>query len=278
MSMENNGQTNVQGRMRAAVLGSPIAHSLSPVIHNAAYLALGIEGKYDAVEVGSGELSNFMNEVKQTPANWIGFSLTMPLKEEILNIADVVDPLARRINSGNTLIPTKEGWYATSTDVSGFIWALAFNEIKQFDKVQIIGAGATARAVAAAIDAPGRTICVINRNSQRNSAMQSVVLDSNLEFCNWEEAELDADLVVNTTPKNAADSLSSGSGILFDVIYDPWPTTLAAKWNGRVIDGLELLVHQAIDQISLMTGFVIDRQLMAPLLRAAAEAELNDRQ
>jgi shikimate dehydrogenase len=104
------------------------------------------------------------------------------------------------------------------------------------------------------------------------------VLDSNLEFCNWEEAELDADLVVNTTPKNAADSLSSGSGILFDVIYDPWPTTLAAKWNGRVIDGLELLVHQAIDQISLMTGFVIDRQLMAPLLRAAAEAELNDRQ
>jgi shikimate dehydrogenase len=278
MSIENDVQTNVQGRMRAAVLGSPIAHSLSPVIHNAAYLALGIEGKYDAVEVGSGELSNFMNEVKQTPANWIGFSLTMPLKEEILNIADVVDPLARRINSGNTLIPTKEGWYATSTDVSGFIWALAFNEIKEFEKVQIIGAGATARAVAAAIDAPGRTICVINRNSQRNSAMQSVVLDSNLEFCNWEEAELDADLVVNTTPKNAADSLSSGSGILFDVIYDPWPTTLAAKWNGRVIDGLELLVHQAIDQISLMTGFVIDRQLMAPLLRAAAEAELNDRQ
>jgi shikimate dehydrogenase len=278
MSMENDGQSNGQVRMRAAVLGSPIAHSLSPVIHNAAYLALGIEGKYDAVEVGSGELSNFMNEVKQTPANWIGFSLTMPLKEEILNIADMVDPLARRINSGNTLIPTKEGWYATSTDVSGFIWALAFNEIKEFEKVQIIGAGATARAVAAAIDAPGRTICVINRNSQRNSAMQSVVLDSNLEFCNWEEAELDADLVVNTTPKNAADSLSSGSGILFDVIYDPWPTTLAAKWNGRVIDGLELLVHQAIDQISLMTGFVIDRQLMAPLLRAAAEAELNDRQ
>lgn len=278
MSIENDGQTNVQGRMRAAVLGSPIAHSLSPVIHNAAYLALGIEGKYDAVEVGSGELSNFMNEVKQTPANWIGFSLTMPLKEEILNIADVVDPLARRINSGNTLIPTKEGWYATSTDVSGFIWALAFNEIKQFEKVQIIGAGATARAVAAAIDAPGRTICVINRNSQRNSAMQSVVLDSNLEFCDWKEAELDADLVVNTTPKHAADSLSSGSGILFDVIYDPWPTTLAAKWNGRVIDGLELLVHQAIDQISLMTSFVIDRQLMAPLLRAAAEAELNDRQ
>jgi shikimate dehydrogenase len=276
--MENDGQSNGQVRMRAAVLGSPIAHSLSPVIHNAAYLALGIEGKYDAVEVRSGELSNFMNEVKQTPANWIGFSLTMPLKEEILNIADMVDPLARRINSGNTLIPTKEGWYATSTDVSGFIWALAFNEIKEFEKVQIIGAGATARAVAAAIDAPGRTICVINRNSQRNSAMQSVVLDSNLEFCNWEEAELDADLVVNTTPKNAADSLSSGSGILFDVIYDPWPTMLAAKWNGRVIDGLELLVHQAIDQISLMTGFVIDRQLMVPLLRAAAEAELNDRQ
>lgn len=266
-----------QFRKRAAVLGSPIAHSLSPAIHNAAYLALGIEGKYDAVEVSSGQLSKFINEVKQTPANWIGFSLTMPLKEELLQVADLVDPLAKRIHSGNTLLPTKDGWLATSTDVSGFIWALAFNEITDFQRVQIIGAGATARAVAAAVDAPGRTICVISRNSDRMHQMQSAVLDSNLEFCSWDSASLDAELVVNTTPKNAAGKFESGEGTLFDVIYDPWPTELAGKWSGKAVGGLELLVHQAIEQIHLMTGFVIDRQKIAPILKAAAEAELRDR-
>lgn len=266
-----------QMRKRAAVLGSPISHSLSPAIHNSAYLALGIEGKYDAVEVRSGELVSFMKEVRQTPANWIGFSLTMPLKEEILKVADLVDPLAKRINSGNTLIPTKEGWLATTTDVAGFIWALAFNNVNQFEKIQIIGAGATARAAAAAVDAPGRTITVINRNPKRISDMRSVVLDAHLEFMDWIDVKLDSDLVINTTPRNVADNLSPGDGVYFDVIYDPWPTELARNWKGRVIDGLDLLVHQAVDQIQLMTGFVIDRQKLAPILRMAAEAEFKDR-
>lgn len=264
-------------RKRAAVLGSPISHSLSPAIHNAAYLALGIEGKYDAVEVRADQLASFMREVKEVPANWIGFSLTMPLKEELLKIADVVDPLAKRINSGNTLIPTQSGWYATTTDVAGFIWALTFNALSDFKSVQIIGAGATARAVAAAVDAPGRTISVINRNPERIPNMRAVVLDSELEFCEWANAKLDAELVVNTTPRGVADGYSPGSGTFFDVVYDPWPTGLASKWNGKVIDGLELLVHQAIDQIHLMTGYVIDRKLMAPLLRTAAQAELKER-
>ena len=115
-------------RKRAAVLGSPISHSLSPAIHNAACLALGIEGKYDAVEVKENELEGFIHEVDRTPADWIGFSLTMPLKEAIFKVADVVDPLAKQIFSANTLIPTDDGWYATSTDVAGFIWALAEND------------------------------------------------------------------------------------------------------------------------------------------------------
>ena len=121
-------------RKRAAVLGSPISHSLSPALHNAAYLALNIEGKYDAVEVKSGELSGFMNEVRKTDANWIGFSLTMPLKEEVLKVADKVDPLAKQINSANTLIPTLDGWFATSTDVAGFIWALAQHEVSKSEE------------------------------------------------------------------------------------------------------------------------------------------------
>lgn len=262
-------------RKRAAVLGSPISHSLSPALHNAAYLALGIEGKYDAVEVKSGELLGFMNQVKETNANWIGFSLTMPLKEEILEVADFVDPLAAQINSANTLIPTQNGWRATSTDVSGFIWALASNEISDFESVQIIGAGATARAAAAAIDAPGRSIEIISRNPERELKMRKCITMGKTTFKNWDDVELSADLVINTTPKGAADSLNSGGGILFESLYDPWPTKLASTWRGIVIDGLELLVHQAVDQIHLMTGYILDRKLIAPILRAAGEAELR---
>lgn len=265
-------------RKRAAVLGSPISHSLSPALHNAAYLSLGIEGKYDAVEVRAGELAEFMAQVKVTDANWIGFSLTMPLKEEVLQVADKVDPLARQINSANTLIPTIDGWFATSTDVAGFIWALAQHEVTNYQTIQIIGAGGTARAAAAAVDAPGRSIEVINRNPAREADMKKSVTMAELKFTDWSNVSLDAQLVINTTPKSVADDLPAGEGILFESLYNPWPTTLAAKWRGQVIDGMDLLIHQAIDQIHLMTGFVIDRKLMYPLLRAAGEAELKDRQ
>lgn len=265
-------------RKRAAVLGSPISHSLSPALHNAAYLSLGIEGKYDAVEVKSGELKAFMARVREAEVNWIGFSLTMPLKEETLSVADKVDPLAIQINSANTLIPTLDGWLATSTDVAGFIWALAQHEISNFRSVQIIGAGATARAAAAAIDAPGRQIEVISRNPDREAALRKCVLDAELKFQSWQNVTLDADLVINTSPKHAADNLPAGSGILFESLYDPWPTKLASNWRGKVIDGMDLLIHQAIDQIHLMTGYVIDRKLMYQVLRTAGEAELRDRQ
>lgn len=265
-------------RARAAVLGSPISHSLSPVLHNAAYLSLGLEGKYDAVEVRSGELANFMEQVKNTDANWIGFSLTMPLKEEALKIADNVDLLSKQINSANTLLPTENGWLATSTDVAGFIWSLATHGINDFKKVQIIGAGGTARAAAAAVDAPGRKIEVISRNKDREFDMQRSVTMAELSFTDWQEIDLNGDLIINTTPKGVADSLPSGNGILFESLYDPWPTALSQKWHGKVIDGLELLIHQAIDQIQLMTKFVVDRSLMYQLLRAAGEAELRDRQ
>ena len=264
-------------RKRAAVLGSPISHSLSPALHNAAYLSLGIEGKYDAVEVKSGELPTFMDQVRKAQVNWIGFSLTMPLKEETLSVANKIDPLAKQINSANTLVPTPDGWFATSTDVAGFIWALAQHQVQNFKTVQILGAGATARAAAAAIDAPGRSIQVISRNSHREAALRNCVLDADLSFRNWENLVLDADLVINTSPKGVADLLQPGNGVFFESLYEPWPTVLAGKWKGLVIDGLDLLVHQAIDQIHLMTGFVIDRKLMYQVLRTAGEAQIKDR-
>lgn len=262
---------------RAAVLGSPISHSLSPTLHKRAYEILGIEAQYDAVEVPSGALSEFIENVNSTNStNWLGFSLTMPLKEEVLTIADDIDPLAKRINSANTLIPiSPRKWRALTTDVSGFIWALTANDILEFSQVTIIGAGATARAAAAAIDAPGRLIKVINRNPNRANAMKAAIENADVEFINWEEADLQSDLVINTTPQGVADSLPTGTGILFESLYHPWPTVLAEKWPGSVIDGLDLLVHQAIDQIAHMTGKSINRKDFAAELRKAGLLKLE---
>ena len=113
---------------------------------------------------------------------------------------------------------------------------------------------------------------------EREVDMRNAVALGELSFTRWDNVNLDADLVINTTPKGAADALPCGDGVLFESLYDPWPTKLASAWNGKVIDGMDLLIHQAIDQIHLMTGFIIDRKLMYPLLRAAGEAELQDRQ
>jgi shikimate dehydrogenase len=107
--------------------------------------------------------------------------------------------------------------------------------------------------------------------------MRNAVVMAELEFKNWDDVVLDADLVINTTPANVADGLMAGTGVLFESLYNPWPTALASKWAGKVIDGMDLLIHQAIDQIHLMTGYVIDRPAMSKLLRAAGEAELSDR-
>ena len=262
---------------RAAILGSPISHSLSPDLHRRAYEILGIDAKFDAVEVPSGALTEFLRKVNQTNSTeWLGFSLTMPLKEEVLALADDVDMLAKRISSANTLIPfAARKWRAYSTDVAGFIWALTSNEATNFNTVTIIGAGGTARAAAAAVDAPGRKIKVINRSKYREAQMQGSINDSELEFIQWDGAKLDSDLVINTTPKSIADNFPSGRGILFEALYNPWPTELAKKWPGQVIDGLDLLVHQAIDQIALMTGKSLNRTDFAKELRRVGLLKLE---
>ena len=152
--------------IRAAVLGSPIAHSLSPVLHRAAYRALGLAGAYEAIDVVASALGEF---IATRDNSWTGFSLTMPLKEEVLEIAESIDPLAVQIQSANTLIRSKSGWHALTTDVSGFHHALTAHGVTNYEKVLIIGAGATARAAAAACDEFGNNIIVINRSEKTGS-------------------------------------------------------------------------------------------------------------
>ena len=265
--------------LKAAVLGFPIAHSLSPVLHAKAFDLLGIAGSYEAIEVASGGLADFL---KSQGANYDYLSLTMPLKEEVLVIAEssgiTVDELALRIQSVNTLVRYGSGWSATSTDGSGFVKALANAGYDHFNSVLILGAGGTARAVAGALDEIADSVAIMGRSVRRNVGIAACFTKLAPEFISWDD-QIDLrnfDLIVNTTPSGAADLVAENipfkvEGLLFDVLYKPWPTLLARRWSdagGKVISGLELLLYQGIDQINAVYPLgqkIIDSELRLAL-------------
>ena len=259
--------------IKAGVLGSPISHSLSPLLHTTAYKALGVDGEYKAFDVASGGLANFLlNEGKALNC----LSLTMPLKEEALNIADHVSTISRQIASGNTLYKKEDGWHLTSTDVEGFSFALQALGNFASQTVLIIGAGATARAVAAACNHKTTSLTVVGRSASRHESIQLAAPLCSINFVDWDsQLDLDSfDLVVNTTPADTAavflERVSDPKGLFFEVIYNPWPTALLDKWRragGSYVDGLDLLIHQAISQIEIFADQKVDRLSMAHLLR-----------
>lgn len=266
--------------INGAVLGSPIAHSLSPLLHNTAYQLLGIEGSYSSFEVKSGELQDFL---ESTGMELNCLSLTMPLKEDALKIANVISPIASQIASGNTLTRVDSKWILTSTDVEGFTFALQQHNLDAKGKVLIIGAGATARAVAAACDPISEQIDVINRNPDREPSMLIAAPSGKLSFLPWEPTDQinNYDVVVNTTPGNSASflttSLHNPMGAFFEVLYNPWPTELLKAWStftSKTIDGLDLLIHQAISQMEIFAGRKVDRNFLASKLREVGEAAL----
>ncbi|CAN2200210.1 AroE Shikimate 5-dehydrogenase [Candidatus Nanopelagicaceae bacterium] len=258
-----------------AVLGSPISHSLSPVLHKAAFAFLGIEGDYSAIKVESGALAKFL-QTRSSEFDYL--SLTMPLKEEVLSLGLDADALTQRIQSGNTLIKRNDKWSISSTDGSGFVAALEHAGITEIDSVLILGAGGTARAVTGSLDSIAKNIHVLGRSSLRQEALESAISHSHFEYHRW-SSDIDFtqyDLVVNTTPAGAADLLASSvnpgiKATLFDVIYKPWPTELAQRWSdcgGAVINGLELLMYQGVDQLALVLDSEFDREALATHLRA----------
>lgn len=271
--------------LRGAVLGSPIAHSLSPLLHKTAFKALGITGEYTAIEVSGGGLQNFLEE-RGDEFDYL--SLTMPLKEEVIELQSSdevnvkVDELGKRIQSINTLVKTGDVWNATSTDGSGFVESLANAGYDRFERVLVLGAGGTARAVAGALDDIASSVDVMRRSVRRSPAIAACFQKIECSFLDWDDSvDLSSyDLVVNTTPSGAADLVAENlsrniKGLLFDVLYKPWPTLLARRWSdsgGKTISGLELLLYQGIDQLSLVTDFAgksIDKELRIALGKAS---------
>jgi shikimate dehydrogenase len=253
--------------IKCAVLGSPISHSLSPLLHRTAYEELGIVGSYDAIEIDENSFDSFFEKAKGE--NWTGFSLTMPLKELAYLRADQSDDLVRKISSANTLLNLDGKWLAISTDLLAF---KSLIDIEKNAKVKILGGGGTARAALGALDGAVEEIEIYIRNEKRKAALSAAISKSNLIFKTMDELNHEGELIISTLPKGEldkyAEKLGPGTGTFFDVIYNPWPTKTASLWSGRVISGLELLVEQAMYQITFMTGADFNYHLMRGRLLA----------
>lgn len=268
---------------RAAVIGHPVGHSLSPVLHRAAYDELGLPHTYDAIDVPDGGAPEMLASLD---AGWLGLSVTMPHKHAVLAAADTADPLATVVGAANTVLVTGSGssrvLVAANTDVHGAAQALretraaaAGGEVPTARTAVVLGAGGTAAAVLAALAELGVTTPVVCVRSQARAAgllqaAHRMGVDVTLRrFDAAAPLIADADLVVQTAVAGAADpvaaeltTLLDGRRLrpeqtLLDAIYDPWPTDLAAAWSGAggaVAPGWLMLLHQAAEQVRLMTG------------------------
>ncbi|MFD0371451.1 shikimate dehydrogenase [Streptomyces sp. NPDC059071] len=272
-------------RHRAAVLGSPIAHSLSPVLHRAAYRELGLDDwSYGRFEVDEAALPGFMGELD---ASWAGLSLTMPLKRAVIPLLDEITDTAASVEAVNTVVFTEDGRRTgDNTDIPGMIAALRERGVEKVDSAAILGAGATASsALAALARVCAGPVTAYVRSEARAEEMRGwgERLGVDVRTAAWDEAAeaFAAPLVIATTPAGTTDALAQAvpdaPGTLFDVLYDPWPTRLAAAWSargGKLVGGLDLLVHQAVLQVEQMTG-----RAPGPLaaMRAAGERALAER-
>ncbi|MFG2828422.1 shikimate dehydrogenase [Streptomyces sp. NPDC048434] len=270
---------------RAAVLGSPIAHSLSPVLHRAAYRELGLsDWTYDRHEVDEAGLPAFMERLDAT---WAGLSLTMPLKRAVIPLLDEISPTAASVEAVNTVVRTAEGRrLGDNTDIPGMLAALRERGVRQVERASVLGAGATASSALAALSriCTGEVTAYV-RSRARADEMRGwgERLGVTVRTAAWEDAAaaFEAPLTIATTPAGTTDPLAAAvperPGTLFDVLYEPWPTALATAWaerGGAVVGGLDLLVHQAVLQVEQMTG-----RSPAPLaaMRKAGEAALATR-
>ncbi|MEU6876854.1 shikimate dehydrogenase [Streptomyces sp. NPDC046712] len=250
---------------RAAVLGSPIAHSLSPVLHRAAYAALGLDDwSYDRFEVDEAGLPGFVAGLDDS---WAGLSLTMPLKRAIIPLLDEISDTAASVEAVNTVVLTEDGRrVGDNTDIPGLVAALRERGVEKVESAAILGAGATASSALAALSriCAGPVTAYV-RSEARAEEMRGwgERLGVDVRTADWGSAAeaFASPLVIATTPAGTTDALApavpAAPGTLFDVLYHPWPTPLAAAWSaqgGTVLGGLDLLVHQAVLQVEQMTG------------------------
>lgn len=245
---------------RAEVWGSPINHSKSPLLHNAAYGVLGIDALYERRDVSEGDLESALDLVDES---WLGVSLTMPLKERILDLVENASSLVSELESANTVSWLNGALTLDNTDVWGALQAVRHHGIQNVHSAVVLGAGATARSVIRALHELGcENLALASRDEARSRATIDYASSRGIRV-HWVSLECVADidqasLVASTLPGGASPprlhpSLVA-SATLFDVAYEPWPSALASTWSDSshgVISGLSMLVFQALAQIRI---------------------------
>ena len=260
----------------AAVLGSPIGHSLSPVLHRAAYDALGLAWTYDAIEVRPDELGAFLATLDEC---WAGLSLTMPLKQTVLPLLDTVSELVVGTGAANTVLCREGALRGENTDVDGIVEALREAGVAAVSRSVVLGGGATAASALAALQRLGDAApTVLVRSAARAGPLLAAAARLGVQpvLGPLEPQALTApvDVVISTAPAGALDAfagqlvLSGQLPVLLDVVYAPWPTALGSVYagaGGTVVAGAVMLLHQAAAQVALMTG----RPAPLEIMRAA---------
>ncbi|MEE6177530.1 shikimate dehydrogenase [Mycobacterium sp. 050134] len=259
---------------KAGVLGRPIAHSKSPQLHRAAYRALGLrDWTYERIDCGAEELPAVVGGFGP---EWVGVSVTMPGKFAALRFAGERSERAVLVGSANTLVRTATGWRADNTDIDGITGALGAAS----GHAMVCGSGGTAPAAVVGLAALGVTaITVVARDAGKASRLVDLGarLGIQTQFCALDggrlaDAVAAAELLVSTIPAEVAAGYAGTFApipVLLDAIYDPWPTPLAAavsEAGGRVISGVQMLLHQAFAQVEQFTGLPAPREAMAAAL------------
>lgn len=283
---------------RAGVVGAPVEHSLSPVLHRAAYAALGLTGwSYERFRIGGEGDLDLRTFVEDLGGDWVGLSVTMPNKEPALELAVAATEQARRIGAANTLVRREDGWVAANTDPDGIVESLLEAGVGTVRRAVVLGSGATARS---ALDALARLGCREVRLAVRGEVRPpTAALAARLGMTDGRgepvtvrlgdpgavsRACAESAVVVSTLPAGSPLGAEAGfdpetdltSTVLLDAVYADWPTPLA-RWAGacgaRVVPGSEMLLHQAAAQVELMTG----RSAPVEAMRAALTEALGSR-
>ncbi|GAA2248276.1 shikimate dehydrogenase [Rarobacter faecitabidus] len=279
----------------AAVLGHPITHSLSPVLHRAAYRSLGLDWTYEAIDVDEPQFAGFLAHLDDS---WAGLSLTMPLKREVLTFLDERSANVVATGAANTVVFDRSGsdvrLVGENTDIRGIEVALGEPGMPLADLAHgggdavVLGAGATAAsALAALADAGFAEVHVVVRSLARSTAVQAAASALGVrahfhltgEFLPTVEG---AGVLISTLPGGAADGFArelASAGVrvrtdapLLDVAYDRRPSDLGRAWQGAggtYVSGERMLLHQAVEQVALFTGQRPDVAVMDAALREA---------
>ena len=269
-----------------AVLGYPVEHSLSPELHRAAYAWLGLDWTYERHRVEAADLPAFVAGLDD---RWRGLSCTMPLKEAVVALG-VPDDLVMALGVGNTLVfdgrpGDRDTTRVRNTDVEGLESALRAAGVATAATALLVGNGATARSALCGVARLGVSRAYVLARDPAKTERLAALGDRfgvAVHPLGWDAVPPAVDLALSSAPAAAVTSVAgrvaAAAPVVFDAIYDPWPTALAdaAAAQGRiVVNGLDLLVHQAVGQVALMTGRRVPAEVLATAGRQALAARLT---